>query len=107
MHINSRLLMVETALMSTLVGTIAFLLKKMNEPFLHRTKTDSGDQEYRIWRDSIHHGRDISMVSVIPGWLKTGQVNQAVKYLPRKTFCWDFLPCGVYRLDASNFRFES
>jgi hypothetical protein len=91
--------------MSTLVGTIALLLKKMNDPFLHRTKTDSGDQEYRIWRDSIQ-SRDISMVSVTPDRLKTGQVNQAVKYFPRKTFGWGFLPCGVFRLEASNFRFE-
>jgi hypothetical protein len=54
-------------------------------------QTDSGGQGYRIWRDSIHIGRKISMVSVVRDRPEAGQVNQALKYLIRKTFGWLFL----------------
>ena len=42
MHSNFFLLMVEAVLVLTLAGTIGSLLKKMNDLFLQRTKTDSG-----------------------------------------------------------------
>jgi hypothetical protein len=107
MHINSLLAMVETVLMLTLMGTINLLLKTMNDLFLFREKTASGDQEYRIWRDSMHHGRNISMVSVVPDRLEPGQGNQALNSLIRKSFGWLFLSCEVYWVEASSFRFES
>ncbi len=55
-----------------------------------------------------HHasGRDISMVSVVPDWLESGQVNQALNSLIRKSFGWLFLSCEVYWVEAA-FRFES
>lgn len=105
MHINSPLVMVETVLMLTLVGTIDLLLKTMNDLCLHGEKTDSGDQAYEIWRDSMHHGHDISMELVVPDWLEPGQVNQALSSLIRKSFGWLFLSCEFYWVEAA-FRFE-
>jgi hypothetical protein len=75
---------------------MAPLLKTMNDLFLHRrkthrTKTDSGGQGYRIWRDSIHIGRKISMVSVVRDRPEAGQVNQALNISFEKPLVGFFL----------------
>lgn len=84
MHTNSLLVMVEAALVLTLVGRSDSLSKKMKAPSLHRTKTDSGDREHRICRDSIHHGGRVSSFSVIPDRLETGQITQTIEIFHSK-----------------------
>lgn len=107
MHTNALLVMVEAALVLTLVGRSDSLLKKMKAPSLHRTKTESRNPEHRIWRDSIHHGRRVSSFSVIPDRLETGQVIQTSEISHSKNLWLVFLSRGVEREKTPDFRFRS